>query len=98
MLDILTLESLERAIADLEEKEKEYARRRWYITQCTRCDEYLFCLNQDVGQNPFKFDKNWDLWFKGSIPVSFDLKCSVIPSAIRSDAVSVLTDSQKMVE
>lgn len=98
VFDILTLESLERAIANLEEKEKEYVRRRWYITQCTRCDEYLFCLNPDVEQNPLKFDKNWDLWFKGKIPVRFDLKCSVIPSAIRVDAVSVLADPQKLVE
>ena len=71
-------------------------KRKWYLDKCARCDEYLFGLNPNVTPNPNPYDKRFDLTFEGKI--KFDVKCSIIPHHLQSEAEECITNPQRMIE
>lgn len=81
-----TYEALEEAVGAFPDEAKAYFRRRWFLWQCARCDEYLFCLNPNVHPNPNSRDKGYDIAFDEGI--RFDVKGTVIPKQMREASPS----------
>lgn len=65
------------------EKIKIYYYRRWFITMCAKCDEFLFYREPNVIGNPVEIDYKWDVRFLGGL--WFDIKSTVIPFELRLD-------------
>ena len=95
MFSIDSYENLEEQIGHLSEPEKNYLRRRWYLWRCSQCDEYLFYINDNVEQNPDRYDKAWDVRFNSSI--AFDVKGTVVPRDMRAQVEDLIANPQEMV-
>lgn len=95
MFSIDLYEDLEKQIEHLSEPEKNYLRRRWYLWRCSQCDEYLFYSNDNVEQNPDRYDKAWDVRFCSSI--AFDVKGTVVPRDMRTRVEDLIDDPHEMV-
>ena len=78
-----TIDQLEKVIRGLNEDEKNYFRRRWFIWQCSRVDEYLFCKSFNVNTNPNPKDQDWDIMFYNNNGLRFDIKGTVVPKSMR---------------
>lgn len=76
---------LEKAIINLSESEKIYYRRRWFIWQCSRVDEYLFYKEINVKKNPESKDQNWDIEFNNDLKLRFDVKGTIVPKSMREN-------------
>lgn len=95
---ISSYEELEKSIVSFPDAAKNYFRRRWYILQCSRCDEYLFAINPGVTQNPDPRDKSYDIAFGDYI--KFDVKGTRIPNSMKrsEDSIAaVLSDPYSLV-
>lgn len=91
--DIVTLED---KIKELSEKDRNYFRRRWFLWQCARVDEYLFYRLPSVIANPSSKDQAWDIEFKGDSNLRFDLKGTVVPKILQADFT--LADEKKIID
>lgn len=60
----------------LTEKEKAYARIRWFRKAVSSIDEDIFCSNDNVTKNPNQYDKEYDFKING---IKFDLKSTTPP-------------------
>ncbi|MCL5245562.1 hypothetical protein M4I21_07070 [Cellulophaga sp. 20_2_10] len=80
-----TLSSLEAEIDSLNLEDKNYFRRRWFLWQCSRCDEYLFYINDEVTRNPNSKDQNYDIEFYNNLDLRFDVKGTLVPKELRSN-------------
>ena len=80
-----TIDQLEKVIRGLNEDEKNYFRRRWFIWQCSRVDEYLFCKSFNVNTNPNPKDQDWDIMFFNDNNLRFDIKGTVVPKSMRKN-------------
>lgn len=87
---------LEKGIAQMTEDEQNYWRRRWFIWQCSRCDEFLFYRNPGVERNPNRKDKLWDIRINGQ--AEFDIKGTVIPNEMREQAKRLINDPKDIIE
>lgn len=96
MFKIKTYEELEQAIATLDEMRQNYLRRRWYLWQCSQCDEYLFYCNDNAEKNPNPYDKAYDVMFDQQL--GFDIKGTVIPRNMRNDVYEVMNNQKDMVD
>lgn len=96
MFDIDSYSKLEMALTNLPEEQKNYLRRRWYLWKCSQCDEYLFCVNDNVDKNPNPYDKAYDIRINGCL--DFDIKGTVIPQDMRYDVESVISDPREMID
>ncbi len=96
MFVINSYEELEKAIERLDEPHKNYLRRRWYLWQCSKCDEFLFYCNDNADKNPNPRDKTYDVLFDHRL--GFDIKGTVIPKSMRGDVEKVIIDQQEMVD
>ena len=85
MFSISDKDSLEKAIRPLAESDQVYFRRRWFLWQCSRVDEYLFYRANNVIQNPNSRDQEWDVEFNGNPQFRFDVKGTVVPKSLRND-------------
>ncbi len=95
MFEADSYESLEHAIAHLDETKKNYFRRRWYMWKCAQCDEYLFAVNPGAEPNPNPLDQTYDVMFHDSL--RFDIKGTVIPRSFRDNVESVISNPQEMI-
>jgi len=77
--------ALEASIKNLSEENKNYFRRRWFLWQCARCDEYLFYKNDNVTKNPNKRSQEYDIEFYKNSNLRFDVKSTVIPKRFREN-------------
>ncbi len=85
MFSIFSYEELERQLSTIDdERIRRYFRRRWFLWQCSRCDEYLLCATGSGEPNPNKKDKAYDVKFLGNDNLKYDVKGTVIPSDFRS--------------
>jgi hypothetical protein len=98
MFAIKTYSELEAPISILSEEKKIYFKRRWFLWQCSKCDEFLFCLNQNVKPNPNKRDQAFDIEFNNDVELRFDLKGTLIPKQFRNNVEEVIANPQAMVE
>ena len=57
--------------------------------------EYLFYSNDNVEQNPDRYDKAWDVRFSSSI--AFDVKGTVVPRDMRTRVEDLIDDPHEMV-
>lgn len=96
MFAINRYSELESAIAFLSQDKKDYLRRRWYLWQCSKCDEYLFYKHPNVEKNPNPYDKAWDVCINNHY--AFDIKGTVIPKDMRSDINAVLSSPLPMIQ
>lgn len=94
MFAINSYSELETQISRLDERRKNYLRRRWYLWKCSECDEYLFYKNDNVIKNPVKYAKAWDVRINGKY--EFDIKGTVIPKDMRENVESVLENPLPM--
>lgn len=85
MFACYTIGQLEKVICGLNENEKIYFRRRWFIWQCSRIDEYLFCKSFNVKANPNPKDQDWDIVFYNNNGLRFDIKGTVVPKSMRKN-------------
>ncbi len=74
MFAIRSIQELEAEIRELEEADKNYFRRRWFLWQCSKVDEYLFYKNSNIIKNPNFKDSNWDIEFNKDTQLRFDVK------------------------
>lgn len=95
MFSIQSYDELEKTIMVLPDIEQNYLRRRWYLWRCSQCDEYLFCVNNNVEPNPNPYDKEWDIRFNRSI--SFDIKGTIVPKSMRSEIEPIIKNPEKMI-
>jgi len=96
MFDYQSYDSIENAISKFDDRIKQYFRRRWYMWQCSRCDEYLFCLNKNVTHNPNKKDQGWDIKIDGKY--QFDIKGTIVPREMRPSIDLVVNNPLPMIE
>lgn len=96
MFEVSSFAELENKIVELSPKRQQYFRRRWFLWQCSRCDEYLFALNPNVTLNPNAKDYKYDLVFNGQ--VVFDLKGTIIPRPLQGDVEGCLQNPQKLID
>lgn len=95
MFSIDSYEALETAVSRLSADDANYLRRRWYIWKCSECDEYLFYKNINVEKNPNRYDKSWDIRINNQL--AFDVKGTVIPYSMRTNANAVIEDPSAMI-
>lgn len=95
---IRSYEELESTIASFPDNIKAYFRRRWYILECSKCDEYLFYKNKGVSPNPNPRDKSYDIAFDNGL--KFDVKGTVIPRQMRNrdEIEQLLEDPSSMIK
>ena len=98
MFAIKTYSELEAATASLSEEKKNYFKRRWFLWQCSKCDEFLFCLNENAKQNPNKRDQAYDIEFHNNTALRFDIKGTVIPKQFRNNVENAIANPQAMIE
>ncbi len=98
MFAIKTYSDLESTIASLSEENKNYFKRRWFLWQCSKCDELLFCLNENVNPNPNKRDQSYDIEFNNNTELRFDLKGTLIPKQFRNNVEEVIANPQAMID
>ena len=96
MFQILSYEELEKSIARLNDDQKNYLRRRWFLWKCSACDEYLFYCNDNVEKNPDPRDKEYDVIINDRW--KFDIKGTVIPKNMRDNADVVITNPERMIQ
>ena len=96
MFKIMNYADLEMSTHNMTTKDRDYWLRRWYIWQCSRCDEYLFYCNTNAFKNPNVYDKSWDVSFSNKI--SFDIKGTVIPKSMRCEAYECINDPKQIVD
>jgi hypothetical protein len=98
MFAIKTYSELEVTSATLSEEKKNYLKRRWFLWQCSKCDEFLFCLNENVKPNPNKRDQIFDVKFNSDVDLRFDIKGTLIPKQFRNNVEEVIANPQAMVD
>lgn len=86
---------LECEIEYFNEKDKNYFRRRWFLWQCARVDEYLFYSINNIRKNPNSRDQNWDIEFHNNDKLRFDVKGTVVPKILRADFS--VSDEEKII-
>lgn len=98
MFAIKTYRQLELAIANLSQEKKNYFKRRWFLWQCSKCDEFLFCLNENANPNPNKRDQSYDVEFNNDASLRFDIKGTLIPKQFRNNIEEVISNPRAMIE
>lgn len=96
IFEVMTLNELDNRIANFDTDHRNYYRRRWYMLNCARCDEYLFACNEGVERNPERKAKEWDIIINQQY--KFDIKGTVIPKDFRKNWTSAMDDPTEMVE
>lgn len=100
-LDIFKINSyieLENAVANFNDKDKNYFVKRWLVWKCSKCDEYLFCLNKNVLLNPQHKDQTYDIEFNNDSNLRFDIKGTVIPKQFRNDVEKVIKNPKFLID
>lgn len=97
MFQIYSFAELEIGIKDLSNDDKNYFRRRWFLWKCAQCDEYIFCINDNVLPNPNARDQEYDVEFNGDSQLRFDIKGTVVPKIFRNTIDSVIQDPTDMI-
>ncbi len=90
------IKELETKTASLSNVDKDYFKRRWFLWQCSRCDEYLFYKHSEVTRNPNHKDQLYDIEFFNDITLRFDVKSTIVPKEMRSGFN--MENPQKIVE
>ncbi|RZK57639.1 MAG: hypothetical protein EOO91_09815 [Pedobacter sp.] len=98
LFDCNSFDELKIAIASFAYDEIIYFKRRWFLMQCAKCDEYLFNLNQNVKANPNSRDQGYDIEFNNDGTLRFDVKGTIIPKFFRADAEAIITDPTPLVD
>jgi len=97
MFAIKDFAELEEAVRGLEKSEKDYYRRRWYLWKCAQCDEYIFCLNNNVTENPNKKDQEYDIEFNSDAALRFDVKGTVVPREFRDNIKGIIVNPEELI-
>jgi hypothetical protein len=98
MFQIQSFEELERQIAYLSESSRNYFRRRWFLWKSAQCDEYIFCMNNNVIPNPNFKDQSYDIEFNNHSSLRFDVKGTVVPKKFRTIINEVIEDPTSMIK
>lgn len=98
IFDYNSLDNLKIAIANFTNDEIIYFKRRWFLMQCAKCDEYLFTLNLNVKANPNSKDQGYDIEFNNNETLRFDVKGTVIPKYFRANIHEILNDPTPIVD
>jgi len=98
MFQIHSFEELERQTATLSENSKNYFRRRWFLWKSAQCDEYIFCMNNNVSPNPNFKDQSYDIEFNNNSSLRFDVKGTVVPRNFRANINEVIEDPSGMIK
>jgi hypothetical protein len=98
MFQINSFLELETQISNLSDNSKNYFRRRWFLWKCAQCDEFIFCMNNNVTPNPNTRDQGYDIEFNNNNSLRFDIKGTVIPREFRTDINAILQDPSKMIK
>ena len=98
MFQIHTFFELERQTAALSENSRNYFRRRWFLWKSAQCDEYIFCMNNNVEPNPNFRDQSYDIEFNSNSSLRFDVKGTVIPRNFRTNINEVIADPSGMIK
>jgi len=98
MFQIHTFLELERQTAALSENSRNYFRRRWFLWKSAQCDEYIFCMNNNVEPNPNFRDQSYDIEFNSNSSLRFDVKGTVIPRNFRTNINEVIADPSGMIK
>ncbi|APZ46373.1 hypothetical protein BW723_08710 [Polaribacter reichenbachii] len=95
LFKIRSKNQLENKIKPLSNTDKNYYRRRWFLWQCARVDEYLFYSQNDILKNPNAKDKDWDIEFDNNKNLRFDLKGTIVPKKLRANFT--FSDEEKII-
>lgn len=98
MFKIDSFAELNRQIHTLDDNSRNYFLRRWFLWQCSKCDEHIFLMNTNVRANPNPRDQEFDIEFNNDNELRFDIKGTVIPSQFRKSISTILKDPKELVE
>ncbi|RZJ79361.1 MAG: hypothetical protein EOO47_11045 [Flavobacterium sp.] len=98
LFDFTSFDELKIAIASLTNDEIIYFKRRWFLSQCAKCDEYLFNLNETIKKNPNSRDQGYDIEFNDDETLRFDVKGTIIPKFFRANAEEIIKDPTPLVD
>lgn len=93
---IKSYEELESKITHFPDDIQDYFRRRWYVWNCSKCDEYLFSLPDNVRPNPNLFDQRYDITINGN--TEFDIKGTRIPRSFHREIEKHILNPQQLIE
>lgn len=93
---IANYEHLESTITGFSKEDKNYFRRRWFLWQCSKVDEYLFYSQNNIRRNPNRKDKNWDVEFFNNSSLRFDIKSTITPKKFRKNFT--FADEKKIIK
>lgn len=97
IFSIATYQQLENELQQFDDLVKNYYRKRWFIYNCSRCDEYLFYCNKNVTANALAKDKNYDIEFNNDKNLRFDIKGTVIPKQFKHNAAEAINNVAQLV-
>lgn len=98
MFRINSFAELEKQIEHLAQHTKNYLKRRWFLWQCSKCDEFLFCLNKNVKPNANRQSQDYDIEFNNDASLQFDIKGTVIPKQFRNNVQAIIDNPKPMVD
>ncbi len=84
MFSINSKEKLEECLSSFPIEIKNYYKRRWFLWQCSKVDEYLFCSLASVQKNPNPKDQQWDIKIKNTNH-TFDIKGTKVPKSFMNN-------------
>lgn len=98
MFQIHTFTELESQLSALSENSRNYFRRRWFLWKSAKCDEFIFCMNDNVRPNPNFKDQTYDIEFNNNSRLRFDVKGTVIPREFKGKIEAVIENPEEMVK
>jgi len=84
MFSIKSKDELDQVLYNFPKNIQSYYKRRWFLWQCSKIDEYLFYSMDTVTKNPNSRDKEWDIKFD-KVNLNFDIKGTKIPNRYLSN-------------
>ena len=84
MFSISSYDELETALQNVNnENVRDYFRRRWFLWQCSKCDEHIFCIDGEAVPHQNPRSKEYDIMFLNDQTLKFDVKGTIIPKGFR---------------
>jgi len=95
---INSFKRLESEIINFTEVDKDYFRKRWFVLECSRCDDYLFKSNKNVIGNLKPKEQSFDLEFNQNPKLRFVLNDLELPKKYRNKIKEIIQNPTPLIQ